>query len=257
MDGLLHLRGTPAANWNLLLQVAMGAALLAGMGLARRRQFGWHRACQTTVVLLEVVLIAWVMAPSFHDQGVLSHALAHPRNTYYLVALVHAVLGIAGAGLGLYVVLSAGTPLLPATLRLRNFKLWMRTTLAIWLVALGLGLATFRVWYPPVTPAPAATLHAATTPSPAPPAANQEVVVTLTNFKFTPDKVTVAAGATVTWLDDTGRHSVRCDEEAFQSEPLVSGQRFAHRFDRPGTYQVYCGVHGRNVMAGTVAVEPR
>lgn len=219
MDSLLHLRGTPAANWNLLLQVAMGAALLIGVWLARRRQFGWHRACQTTVVLLEVVLIAWVMGPSFHDQGVLSHALAHPRNTYFMVALVHAVFGTAGAGLGLYVVLSAGTPLLPARLRLRNFKLWMRTTLAIWLVALGLGLATFRVWYPPETPARAVTLPAAGAPSPARPAAN--------------------------------------GEETFQSEPPVSGQRLAHRRDRPGTGEVHGGVHGRQVMAGTVAVVPR
>jgi hypothetical protein len=77
----------------------------------------------------------------------------------------------------------------------------MRTTLALWLVALGLGVATYVVWYHSRTPEqeqPVAVLPAA----PAPGAS--EPIVRITNFNFTPPALTIAAGTTVTWPGDTG-----------------------------------------------------
>jgi hypothetical protein len=50
---------------------------------------------------------------------------------------------------GLYVLLAVGTSLLPARLRIRNYKLWMRTVLALWWVVLVLGVATYARWYVP------------------------------------------------------------------------------------------------------------
>jgi plastocyanin len=252
MKTLLQWSGTPAANWNLLLQLAMGAALLVGMWLARRRRFGWHQACQTTVVALNLALTAVVMVPSFRIQRIASHALAHPGNGYYSIALIHALVGTVGIALAVWVVLGASTGLLPEALRLRRYKLWMRTTLAVWLAALGLGLLTYRIWY---------GVAAAAAPVPAPSAASEqpaqqpaETVVRLSNFKFTPPAVTVSAGATVTWLGDTGTHSVRCDEEPFDSGSLAGGQRYQHTFDHPGTYRIYCGVHGKSIMSSTITV---
>jgi plastocyanin/uncharacterized membrane protein YozB (DUF420 family) len=247
----LQFDGTPAANANLLLQVVMGIALLIGMVLARQRRFRLHQACQTTVVLLELVLIALVMAPSFHTSRVFTGALKHPGRAYFTVALAHAVAGTVTALLGLYLVLAAGTRLLPEGMRLRSYKPWMRSTLVVWLVTLGLGVATYVVWYRPQGPEPAP----ATAPVPASqPAAAPGAVVRMTNFKFTPQALTIVAGTTVTWLGDTGTHSVRCDDEKVESPSVAGSERFQHRFDRPGTYSVYCGVHGRNVMASTVTV---
>jgi uncharacterized membrane protein YozB (DUF420 family) len=216
MHALLSLDGPPAANANLMLQLAMGIALLIGTWLARRQRYGWHQAFQTTVVVLQLVLIGLVMAPSFHTSRVLHGAWAHPGRPYFAVALAHALAGAVAAALGVYVVVSAGTRMLPAALRLRSYKPWMRTTLALWLVALGLGVATYAVWYHPRTPEqeqPVAVPPAA--PAPAAP----EPIVRITNFKFTPPALAIAAGTTVTWLGDTGTHSVRCDEEKLDSLP--------------------------------------
>jgi uncharacterized membrane protein YozB (DUF420 family) len=48
---------------------------------------------------------------------------------------------------GLYVILAAGTNLLPKFLRLPNYRAWMRATLILWWVVLLLGVATYVRWY--------------------------------------------------------------------------------------------------------------
>jgi hypothetical protein len=50
---------------------------------------------------------------------------------------------------GLYILLAAGTRLLPPRLRIRNYKLWMRTVLVLWWAVLLLGVATYGRWYIP------------------------------------------------------------------------------------------------------------
>jgi hypothetical protein len=43
--------------------------------------------------------------------------------------------------------LSAGTKILPEGLRIVRYKLWMRTALVVWWLALLLGLTTYVRWY--------------------------------------------------------------------------------------------------------------
>ena len=50
------------------VELGMGAALLVGMVLARRGHYRVHAWCQSAVVLLNLVLIAFIMAPSFSHQ---------------------------------------------------------------------------------------------------------------------------------------------------------------------------------------------
>jgi plastocyanin len=247
MNAFLQMDGPPRANLNLGLQTMMMVALLIGAWLARRRWYGWHRAVQTSVVLLNLVLIAAIMAPSFVDQGVLARTIAHPGRSYFTMALAHAVVGTLAAALGAYVVLSAGTPLLPEALRIKNLKRWMRSTLLLWLIAFGLGVATYAVWY-----GAAAAPAASATPPAAAPATGK--VVELSDYKFTPESLTIDAGTIVAWVDKVGLHSVSCDEEKFESPPLAVGERFEHRFDHAGTYKVYCGLHGAASMSSTVRV---
>jgi hypothetical protein len=52
--------------------------------------------------------------------------------------------------LGVYLLLAAGTSLLPKQLRLTRYKLWMRAALVIWWLVLLLGLATYIRWYGPL-----------------------------------------------------------------------------------------------------------
>jgi uncharacterized protein involved in response to NO len=50
---------------------------------------------------------------------------------------------------GLYILLAAGTRVLPEKLRVTKYKLWMRSVTALWWVVLILGFATYARWYVP------------------------------------------------------------------------------------------------------------
>lgn len=146
MKGFLGTGAPLAADVNLVAQLAMGAALIVGTFLARQRRDTAHGICQMAVLLLNLVPIVAVMWPSFHKQ-VLPRLSLHLRHRYYAVAAAHAALGGAAEVLGLYVLLVAGTNLVPRRLRFRNWKVWMRAVLVVWWVALLVGLATYYWWY--------------------------------------------------------------------------------------------------------------
>lgn len=80
--------------------------------------------------------------------------------------------------------------------------------------------------------------------------------VTIQNFAYHPQVLTVTAGTTVTWTNqDTVQHTVTADAGSggFSSALLSQGQTFRHTFTRPGTYQYYCEVH--TSMRGTIIVK--
>jgi uncharacterized membrane protein YozB (DUF420 family) len=124
----------------------MGMALLAGAVLARRRHYRAHAWCQSAVVLLNLVVIGSAMVPSFYIQ-VAPKIPQAMRKSYYAIAAGHAALGIIAELAGLYVILAAGTNILPKFLVLKNYRLWMRATLLLWWVVLLLGVATYLRWY--------------------------------------------------------------------------------------------------------------
>jgi hypothetical protein len=55
----------------------------------------------------------------------------------------HVVVGTAALLVGAWVVLVAGTPLVPVRLRFSSYKPWMRTLLTLWWLAIILGLAIY------------------------------------------------------------------------------------------------------------------
>ena len=130
----------------LLVEAVMGMALLAGAVLARRRHYRAHAWCQSAVVLLNLVVIGSAMVPSFYIQ-VAPKIPQAMRKSYYAIAAGHAALGIIAELAGLYVILAAGTNILPKFLVLKNYRLWMRATLLLWWVVLLLGVATYLRWY--------------------------------------------------------------------------------------------------------------
>jgi uncharacterized membrane protein YozB (DUF420 family) len=140
---------TPSyANLTLVLELAMGVGLLAGAFLARLKRFRQHAWCQSIIVLVNLVLIVLTMAPSFRVH-VAPRIPSRLGKAYYAVATAHAALGTLAEVGGLYILLAAGTSLLPPRLRIRNYKLWMRTVLALWWAVLLLGVATYVRWYIP------------------------------------------------------------------------------------------------------------
>ena len=143
--GFLGTGARLGSDVNLVVQLLMGLVLVLGTILARRRLYRAHAICQGSVVLLNLILIALIMLPPFARDIVpgLPGRLSQP---YYLLPTLHATLGGVTQLLGLYIILRAGTDWLPESLRFQNYKLWMRTTLALWWCVILLGIATYYVW---------------------------------------------------------------------------------------------------------------
>ena len=88
---------------------------------------------------------------------------------------------------------------------------------------------------PPITPISQAPVSANT--------------ITIKNFAFDPQTLTVNAGSTVRWvnydrvthrivfIDTTGR------DTDVDSNPLSASQSWSSKFDKPGTYDYYCTIH--------------
>jgi uncharacterized membrane protein YozB (DUF420 family) len=146
VEGFLGTHAGFRSDLNLAIQIAMGVALISGALLARAKRFVAHGICQTAVLFLNLVMICFSMWPSFHSH-VLPRIPKRLGKRFYAVATIHGVLGVLAEILGLYIVLVAGTRILPETWRFKQWKLWMRIELALWWIVLLMGVMTYRVWF--------------------------------------------------------------------------------------------------------------
>ena len=144
--GFLGTAAPRGSDVTLIAEIGMGVALLAGAALARRGSYRAHAWCQSIVVLLNLLAIMLTMVPSFR-QAFSPTVPATFSDSYYFLAAVHIALGTVAELLGLYIVIVAGTDLLPRTLRFTRYKPWMRTAALLWWLTLLLGLATYGRWY--------------------------------------------------------------------------------------------------------------
>jgi uncharacterized membrane protein YozB (DUF420 family) len=142
--GFLLETSTLGGDLNLIAQLVLGVVLLAGVELARRGRYRAHGACQTTALALTILLtFAW-MLPAFREvyEPAIERGLLTRVN---LAAAAHVILGMLTLLLGVWVVLVAGTNVVPPRWRFRNYKGWMRTLLTLWWVGLTFGVATY--WF--------------------------------------------------------------------------------------------------------------
>ena len=147
-EGFLGTEAPRYADLVLLLEMAMGLALLVGALLAGMKKFRWHAWCQSMVVLLNLVIILALMTPSFRVH-VAPKIPARLGKVYYALATAHAALGSFAELGGLYILLAVGTNVLPQRFRPTEYKLWMRSAMVLWWIVLLLGLATYARWYFP------------------------------------------------------------------------------------------------------------
>lgn len=80
--------------------------------------------------------------------------------------------------------------------------------------------------------------------------------VSIDNFTFSPAKLTIPVGATVTWTnhDDVPHTATGTNKpKAFDSGVLDTDQGFSHTFSVPGTYDYFCAVHPH--MTGQIVVK--
>src|SRR5262245_19302844 len=79
------------------------------------------------------------------------------------------------------------------------------------------------------------------------------------NFAFSPSRLVIQAGDTVTWVNTGGLHSVLADDGGFTSGDAAPADApnwpFVHRFDRPGIFPYVCVPHEFHGMRGVIEVE--
>ena len=124
--------------------------------------------------------------------------------------------------------------------------------LLVLLAACGGAPATTGTGTTPTT-APTATPTATPTPTPTPTTAtNSGKSVSIMNFSFSPNSLTVTVGTKVTWTNhDSVTHTVTANQGAFNS-PVLPGSSFSFTFTKAGTYAYHCMIHP--YMMATIVV---
>ena len=96
-----------------------------------------------SALVVTLVMTAVWMAPAYHNNY--GPEIFRLGNRVSVAAAAHVVAGSVALLVGIYVVLVAGTPLVPKALRFTSYKAWMRTLITIWWLALLLGVLTY--WF--------------------------------------------------------------------------------------------------------------
>jgi plastocyanin len=78
--------------------------------------------------------------------------------------------------------------------------------------------------------------------------------VTIDNFSFGPQTLTVPVGATVTWTNhDDIPHTVVSTDGVFKSKVRDTDEKFSYTFAKAGTFSYFCSVHPK--MTGKIIVQ--
>ncbi len=90
--------------------------------------------------------------------------------------------------------------------------------------------------------------------NPSKPATQDGVGVTIENYKFGPDILTVKRGAIVNWTNkDAVSHIVAGDDASWTAGPIIKqGDVYERAFDAVGTFTYHCTIHPS--MHGTIVV---
>jgi len=69
--------------------------------------------------------------------------------------------------------------------------------------------------------------------------------VSIENFAFGPDVITISVGETVTWtnIESGVGHTTTSDDGIWDSKLLNPGDRFEQTFDQAGNFTYFCSVH--------------
>ncbi|VAW31503.1 hypothetical protein MNBD_CHLOROFLEXI01-565, partial [hydrothermal vent metagenome] len=255
-SGFLGTDASFITDVTLLAEIIFFIAICLGVVAQRRGKYKLHDRIQTPVVILNLFLIIFVMVSSFIDQRVISTLPQRPGDAYYLVVAIHAALGLIAEGLAIYALL-AGHNILPR--KIGRLRYWMWATFGFWTAALIAGVATYYVWYmqPSVEAVTAVPItettnveNAADTPT--------TIQSFLQNFEFAPADLSVVAGTELIWVNqDNAPHNITFVDGSVVSDNFFRGESFTATLAEPGTYQIYCSLHGSpdgSGMATTITV---
>lgn len=142
---LIHAAARPmaplGAKLSLVATVLAAVLFTIGWRLAVSKRFEAHRWVQTIAVCLDAIpVLAW-MIRSF-VKYVVPELPARLGQRTYAVTTVHALVGAIGLVFGVFVMLR-GNQLVPARLRFTNYKRFMRSAYALYMLATLLGVIVY------------------------------------------------------------------------------------------------------------------
>jgi hypothetical protein len=175
MPGFLNTAASLASDLTLTLYLfLLLPGMLLGFYFARRKRYTpHHKLTMTTVVVINWILIALVMVVGYRDgvlpflnRDVAAQFAGDPR---IVLPTLHGITGGVAQLLATYLAFRMWFEnVLPSWIMVKRIKRYMRFTLALWVVTIGLGAIIYVSWY--INPlqvraaAPAATLEPGSTP---------------------------------------------------------------------------------------------
>jgi uncharacterized membrane protein YozB (DUF420 family) len=141
LPGFLGTHAKTLSDLTLVLILLTAVLFTIGWQLARHKHYKAHRWVQTVTASLNAIVVLSVMINSYVTH-ILPGIPGKLLEGDYGVTTVHAIVGAIGLLLGIFIVLRANK-LVPKALRFKNYKLFMRTSYTIYMVATLLGVIVY------------------------------------------------------------------------------------------------------------------
>jgi len=141
--GFLGTHATFRSDATLVLVLVTAVLFTLGWRLAVQKRYQAHRWVQTITVSLNAIVILSTMISSFMI-NILPGIPSKLNQGSYTVTKMHGLAGLIGLVLGVFVVLR-GNELVPKGLRFANYKLFMRTSYALYSLVTLLGVVVYAV----------------------------------------------------------------------------------------------------------------
>ncbi|MCB9009831.1 MAG: DUF420 domain-containing protein [Ardenticatenaceae bacterium] len=143
-DGFLAPASYFGADLALVGELVFYLLICLAVVAQRRGKYHLHDWIQTPVVLLNLFFIFAIMVLSLRYENVPSEFVQRPFTPFYLVVVIHSVLGILAEVLAIYCLL-AGHKILPR--KIGRLRYWMWATFIVWTAAVVMGVYTYIIWY--------------------------------------------------------------------------------------------------------------
>ncbi len=143
--GFLGTNATFRPDVTLILILVTAVLFTIGWQLAIRKRYQAHRWVQTFSASLNAIVVLSPMISSFII-FILPGVPGKLLEGSYGVTTIHALVGMIGLVLGVFVVLR-GNELVPKGLRFTNYKLFMRMSYLLYMAATLIGVIVYLVVY--------------------------------------------------------------------------------------------------------------
>lgn len=139
--GFLGTKAILLSDVSLVLILLTAILFTIGLVLIRHHNTKAHRWVQTVAVILNTIVVLVVMIRSF-DVHILPGLPGKFFEGSYGITTVHATVGTIAMLLGIFIVLRTNK-LVPLRFRFKNYKTYMRTSYALYMLATLLGVIVY------------------------------------------------------------------------------------------------------------------